>query len=721
MASLTSSPDLLGEPGNNPRSSPVRDSKRAFTATPTKQRSRLGSHETVQLQDFYLTTPTGKASRQVSPTRSVAEAENLISPWRIRVRVEAEREDEDTKSVRGRGKRTSTSPSKQVARTITTTIPLKDGDDTPGPQKRGRGRPRKSTTPAKRPGTPKPGPGRPRKRAAGEDTDGDSDASKSTPKRARRQRTPRRASSHADSEEEHNPTEESAERTKPQESTSRSRMERDHVKTEKFDIAVDSDASMRYASDTEPEKEDADHEKELQNQVMEGPSNAGGSSKRQPLSSTSTQKGRPRRQSLKQHEPIPSDPAAPRSEYDSIVEGEDFSIVSLSTLPSAQQHLGAKAVLAQSTSIKPAHTVEGPPDHRATTNAFREEGLDLGQNLAISDTQKLSTLSQNGSRLEHSSLLNINLQRKTPSQVYSSPQLPPIPQVQTVGSPRALAKPTNGTPKLARVVRAGIALQGVIEPTPSTKQQTPDQAPNQSTKDRLDDLFSGFGVATRRELRAGLRLGEELARRQMQADEHTKANLESEDDVFQAIAKADSIQSLPEHSSGPKKSLIPAEIKYPSLSSRKPLPSPETSSNSNDENPSSSQLKMTNAALHLMAKPDGISQAQLRRNREAQWQNERDAVSRQIDEAFSSQVIVLNESLEDGKEGTDSDDDNEDHHGQKAEETDIWQTEAKSSSHLQGGHSQSVLGPIAGIRIQKDGPTKIMDEARDSRDRTSEF
>ncbi|KAF1813758.1 hypothetical protein P152DRAFT_457123 [Eremomyces bilateralis CBS 781.70] len=72
----------------------------------------------------------------------------------------------------------------------------------------------------------------------------------------------------------------------------------------------------------------------------------------------------------------------------------------------------------------------------------------------------------------------------------------------------AIVEPQNTTPKLSRAVKAGIALQGVVD----TNTRTPPKKAS-VLKDRVD-LFSPFGEDSQRGLREALRLGEELAKKE---------------------------------------------------------------------------------------------------------------------------------------------------------------------------------------------------------------
>ncbi|KAL8916276.1 MAG: hypothetical protein Q9172_006383, partial [Xanthocarpia lactea] len=322
-------------------------------------------------------------------------------------------------------------------------------------------------------------------------------------------------------------------------------------------------------------------------------------------------------------------------EFDSIMESEGFSVVSVSSLPSAQGSSGMAA----------------------------------------------------GSELSLERSLSSSNRKVTPSGSEELLLPPPPPKAgATQQSTRELEKPTSGTPKLVRVVRAGIALQGVLTPARQRHTSTSlapwlnHSSPTSSTTspmERLDNLFNGFGPGTRRELRAGLRLGEELAKRQNpEANRHHR---EANEDVF---APSSEVQ-YPELPATEKYSLkIPdaAMTKSPSFSNTQ-LPSPARSEAAADDDRMSWKFDtlQSNAVQGNLTdvstaevnyagdELSPINQTML--EREAEYQREREAISRQIREANTSQVIVI-----------DSDDEGEGSAEATSEDDgDIWQEEAQSS------------------------------------------
>ncbi|KAI4267287.1 MAG: hypothetical protein L6R38_008313, partial [Xanthoria sp. 2 TBL-2021] len=335
-------------------------------------------------------------------------------------------------------------------------------------------------------------------------------------------------------------------------------------------------------------------------------------------------------------------------EFDSIIESEGFSMVSVSSLPSAQGSSG----------VAPG----SEPPLRISPRSFSKRHV-------------------------------------TPSDSDHSPPPPPPLKVGAVQNfPRELNKATSGTPRLARVVRAGIALQGVLSParqrqnpatlTPWLNHSSP-MSSTTSPKERLDQLFNGFGPGTCRELRAGLRLGEELAKRQN--PDVSRFGEQANEDVFAPNSEV----SYPELPATEKYSLkIPdgAMKKSPSFANPQ-LPSPARSEASvyDDRMSWKFDTLQSNAVQVNLAKvsatgadiiedgPSSVNQTML--EREAGYQREREAISKQIREANSSQVIVIESDDEDegSAEATYEDD------------GDIWQEEAQVS----GSHpSTSDIPPI---------------------------
>ena len=218
------------------------------------------------------------------------------------------------------------------------------------------------------------------------------------------------------------------------------------------------------------------------------------------------------------------------------------------------------------------------------------------------------------------------------------------------------------------------------------------------SKDDIEYLFSGFGAGTRRELKAGLRLGEELAKRQ-QLNCHNpvpspvqSADVASSaypDPLYPPLSSADTTMNYSLPAPGPVR-----EIQYPALCNPQ-LPSPKLSEEDLDEDrmswkadapvkinkPTAAEDQSPGQNVSRLcriispetpcvglAAPDtsGIDHVMLAR--EAEWQREREAVSRQIEMANKSQVIVIDDTTE-IRDMSDEDE----------EDSDVWQAEANES------------------------------------------
>jgi hypothetical protein len=166
---------------------------------------------------------------------------------------------------------------------------------------------------------------------------------------------------------------------------------------------------------------------------------------------------------------------------------------------------------------------------------------------------------------------------KTPSmESRESSQPPPI-------EPTRLSPTEAATPKIGRVVTAGVALQGALDPN----RLTPGAGPSRVID---EDIFRGFSERTRRELQAGLRLGEQLAQQGPPSVRNSPAvssplkarmNGNANDDVFAPRNQSPSTRLLTPEDQDDHQTSLPQttqpEVQYPTLnvSDREPqLPSP---------------------------------------------------------------------------------------------------------------------------------------------------
>lgn len=719
---MLSSPDPLALSNENiPTPSPTKG--RGVVLTPRKALADTSGN--THVQDFYLNTPP---RQKTSPTKSLKQSSQSTSPWRIRLTLQAEQ----TSDHQGSPSRKRTPTKRLIERSTTITVPLNGGDDTPQfAEKRGRGRPRKSLeAPVKRNGTPIPKKNARRKTVPDvvqEQDDTPVSVRATPPKRAKGR--PRKslesakdilASNQADKPLYSLVMEEvkrdGAEKSTRRKSRTRRKeiipveiaMEIDHERpdsSKKFNGGGNEAQSLTADNDMGGSHFDSGDESALHPDVPQalGPATRPRKSPSPGKSSVEDDSNSIWRPMASCRTPLPNeedhgeadfDPTNEHLEYDTILESEGFSMVSVSSLASTG-----------SRSHGSAEKVEEDKSHEQKPTASASHSVPA----TLIDAQ-----------IQKEPIQNLRAHENTPAMA-ASPSIPQAPKNRPSQSPRAIQEPTDGTPKLARVVRAGNALQGVLSPKPQNlaspfhpaerahsslmredaAAQTVQSAPmviGKSSKDDLQDLFSGFGAGTRRELKAGLRLGEELAKRQ-QLNGHEfvpnpvqSANVKSpttSDPLYPALSSADTTMNYSLPASGPVR-----EVQYPVLSNPQ-LPSPKLSEGDLDEDCMSwtadapvklnkptaaeeqspgqtvSYLRRDNSPETTcagLAAPDtsGIDHVMLAR--EAEWQREREAVSRQIEMANKSQVIVIDDTS-DIRDMSDEDEG----------DSDVWQAEANES------------------------------------------
>jgi hypothetical protein len=377
-----------------------------------------------------------------------------------------------------------------------------------------------------------------------------------------------------------------------------------------------------------------------------------------------------------------------------ILEGEDFSMVSIDSLPSRQTRLSSPPYRNADINILERSTGQGVNrDSLSQPNQVSEQDhYDLPSGLSTSFMPSSTGLTPSNIR----SSPPIALPRQhTPSIIAKSQSAPPPIQAQQFSPQKA------STPKLVRVVKAGIALHGVLDPI--TEAYSGESANESSERkiDRLDDLFSGFSEGTRRELRAGLRLGEQIAKQHQQRDTSKEASpvlsgpskipdiKVVEDDIFNVPQKAQQSDAsnprlpTPEEKDHYVLALPPPPsertgVEYPSLSARMQSAQLATPAKSVDEmswqadTPQSTRCTAPKLAAGSLgqignvtiAQQSHITSGKCTNELDAQIQPERESVSRQTEKANSSQVIIIKDDRPEEQEG----------------HSDIWHEEASRSS-----------------------------------------
>ena len=648
-----------------------------------------------RVQEFYVTTPPAKLG-SISPSRGSRTKDDAESPWRIRLTVQAECLDDSDSSL---------VPMRLAETTTTSKIPLKGGEDDSVVVKRGRGRPRKSLdSPVKRNGTPKPktagrrktmpekeieqswAPTPPMKRATkgmkymelGEDLSSLTVRTSASPLQSPARRTPERTI-----------------KARPFSRTkSRSRNRRQEITPKKitgFEVQGNED-SLRATPNiqdfqmedgdtqselTEPQQSSLNHSTSEQELNVDGEGESASSLERSTLDVEDENMWR---SMIRQHSvsPVPGcgplmkeqaskDPTEDYPECDTILESEGFSMVSVDSLSSTGR-------------LEDTNQQSNPLDNTETTPsrahvAMSPSSLPHGQGKAHANEVTPSKYGNAPCQKTQLTASKHIEDFRTPEADPVLPQVPPNLQPPIFHeNGRAVNEPTDGTPKLERVARAGAALQAVPSPQESTSRGqlgtlaspfSNSKKPSAASKDmstlsqsrsspesensQMANAFDGFSAATRRELRAGLRLGQELAKR-----EHP------------SLSEHDNNNMVPSQTSSsfvcPRLPGAPGAVEFEQASTQKavsypflikvqlPTPSPDVSDTDEGGGKtfSKTELRAERPGHSVFAShdsaADNVDYTMLAK--EAEWQREREAVSKQIREANASQVIVINSDIE---------------------------------------------------------------------------
>ncbi|PGH12000.1 hypothetical protein AJ79_04509 [Helicocarpus griseus UAMH5409] len=714
--SESSSPDPLAYPGDPEYilSSATKPFFRRQTLSPRKSRtpSRRQSPtkadprsvQSIKFQDIVLpSTPSGrfKGKHRLSPSKTTTlHSDNNTSPWRIRVTVEAEQDEED-----GKGPSTN---SRRGGRTIK--VPLKDEKDSgePSPKRR---RTEKSAVSQRVP--------TPRRRPSAVDTPSGNTDTGEKKKRGRLRKslpsteegsTAKRVT-FADSVREKmreedpflniaadgnesddaavdnilpdisvqnpdpgflNPNNSDRSSPTPNEKNSSRNPDTPARKTSPTSAHLSDPASStntpRVPTGLTPENTiDAGHTPGFRIRVYPTPTSSSLLEDDPVENATLHSSAAKKRQSGSGLQAL-TDPTDQHREFDSILESEGFSMVSLDTLPSARQQINNSFQGAVSQGLINSMN-KAPRNVRPGASKLRIGDARSSPHIQESRSPSRSSQQpQKGSRRSH----------QTPGVRLSSPPQPPAPATRSTGKSRLV--------RLVRVIRAGIALQGVLRrQRRNPRLQSPFSSPSHSrldepdaARERLDALFQGLGSETERELRAGLRFGEELAKRLRESQsrrrqEETKGRIESPE-MQDAFANGDDDNNN--------------DVGYPDIDNlpRSNRVSPFSAESQANWEPGPRSTRLAGTPNGRNQSPQQSIGSEMAR-REAEWQREREAISREIQQANSSQVIVIDSDDGSPERSTAGDQEIAENYENEPEDEgddyeDIWQQEARNDAEV---------------------------------------
>ncbi|KAF2099717.1 hypothetical protein NA57DRAFT_75220 [Rhizodiscina lignyota] len=362
-------------------------------------------------------------------------------------------------------------------------------------------------------------------------------------------------------------------------------------------------------------------------------------------------------QSIKGRQCMPKEIIAIEDEEEDATMDAERSSDDEDDIAPAEYEVGEKTMLdSEGFSMVSLESVETGRDVTTTADTLQPEKsqmsvreiTQLPRNISISTT--VSSSEEHGSQLltpspSGSSMANIESRPGTPSIMPSSPPAVRASEEHTpsfarpsLSQPPQIAVPSSHhrvtTPQMSKVAGLGMALQGIVK-SPILLSCTTKSKESADSAD--NSLFHGFSANTRRQLHAGLKLGEELARRSPCPASVSSSNGSTGSVNYPRLPTPEDNEQASVTVPLPPTEKV--DIQYPSMSAAQPDDHLSSSVRSYDE----MSWMPTTAPKD---RPTCISPDSM----EAQWQREREAVSRQIEQADPNEVIVVNDK-EDTDEG----------------------------------------------------------------------
>lgn len=337
---------------------------------------------------------------------------------------------------------------------------------------------------------------------------------------------------------------------------------------------------------------------------------------------------------------------------DTVMESEGFTMIDLDSLPSVKQMRDSPHYPTiseeedeQTTEISGSEGNSKVPNDTISIqlSTFTEESSDLSEGLTSSPPNEggVSKKAYSIGHLQLPSSTNVHRHRHVTPAPYSLPSLPSPPQ-----APVSVVK--ERSPKISNnAKKAGLILQDAVTP----ENLGPTDVPH---KDDLkvkanQSLFGGFSSSTQRELRAELRFGEELGKKQILEPVETRNSRD------ESTREASTTEQLPARRSEtalqrtpPVAPTVQNHILREAVTS-KPCSSPREPRNT----------------PHI-SKPESDWEARIR--------SEREEVIEEAKAANSDKVVVIESDSDDGNN------DLADDYGEDETMGDIWLAEARNRS-----------------------------------------
>ena len=434
--------------------------------------------------------------------------------------------------------------------------------------------------------------------------------------------------------------------------------------------------------------------------------------------------------------------------FDTILESEGFTMIDLDLIPSARnflrppsehEHENVEHSQTKPTATQPNLTLQSNSQQPPISSPLplkqkepRTSTIPSYLTLAEGESDLSSTVPSSPqipvlTPVESTAKIQPEQRKITPQPVCSSPKLPSPPKFARVVPSGLRHSRVSTPPKLVKVVNAGIALQGVLSPKSISDSQSKlgegFQSPRSAAKDRIDGIFEGFDSGTRRELRAGLRLGEELAKRQKSSspvvDQQPVAQL------TKPVAKSNATTQVWRGETTVQHTPVSLPSATEDMAEKRPYPetgirTTETKRSRHSSEEPSAQL----STPHQQNTPSLYKHNKVEISRslqkEQEWQLQREAVSKTIQSASADQLIVIDsdsdheDQSEDSNQAAGSAEAGEEVGNET--EGDVWLAEAEAHNSSQNDDSagQAKLFSSSEQRKQKERAREVISKPRRS-------